>query len=129
MLPVLSKVLAGLKQERIARALGKLGTIFGSYNEWGQPIHEVGRDVSLLGLPEERPDTRHAFRMLCRHIRYVQNFGQIGDLDEISKREKVWWDFITGLEERSGSPVGEMPAERFQEALEASLDVERFALK
>ena len=46
-LPVLSKLLSGLKQERLANALEKLGTIFGGYSEWGQPVHEVGNDVRI----------------------------------------------------------------------------------
>lgn len=76
-LPVVSRLLTGLKQERMARVLEKLGTIFGGYSEWGQPIHEVGRDAELLGLSAERPDSRHAFRRLCRHNRWVQEFGRV----------------------------------------------------
>ncbi len=128
-LPVLTKLLSSFKQERLGRALDKLGTIFGGYSEWGQPVHEVGRDVEILGLPEERPDTRHAFRMLCRHNRYVQDFGQVRDLDEISRREKVWWDFCLALEAQTGGPVGAMPAEDFRRAVEDGLDLERFELK
>ena len=61
-------------------ALEKLGTIFGVYGEWGQPVHDVGNDVRILGLPIRRPDTaKHAFRMLCRHNKYVQEFGQVRD--------------------------------------------------
>lgn len=125
-LPVLTKLLAGVKQERLGKALEKLGSIFGSYSEWGQPVHEVGRDVELLGLSPERPNTHHAFRMLCRHNRYVQNFGQVRDLDEISRREKVWWDFCLDLEERTGSPVGAMSAEDFRRAVDEDLDLETF---
>ena len=29
--------------------------IFGGYAEWGQPVHSVGNDVRLLGLPIRRP--------------------------------------------------------------------------
>jgi hypothetical protein len=53
------------------------GTIFGGYGEWGQPIHDVGNDVRILGLPLRRPQTDHAFRMLCRHNRYVQEYGRV----------------------------------------------------
>ncbi len=116
-LPLVTKVLRRVKQERIGSALEKLGTIFGGYSEWGQPIHEVGKDVTLLGLAEERPNSRHAFRMLCRHNRYVQGFGRIRDLDEISKREKAWLEFITELEEEHGKPVGAIPAEDFAKAV------------
>ncbi|MEM7048688.1 MAG: SDR family oxidoreductase [Acidobacteriota bacterium] len=125
-LPVLTRVLKRLKQPKLANALDKLGTIFGGYSEWGQPIHEVGNDVRVLGLTEERPNTRHVFRMLCRHNRYVQDFGQVRDADDISRREKVWWDFILDLEEETGHPVGAMSAEDFRAAVEAGLDLESF---
>jgi nucleoside-diphosphate-sugar epimerase len=125
-LPALTKLLKGLKQERIAHALDKLGTIFGGYSEWGQPIHEVGRDVSILGLPEQRPNTLHAFRMLCRHNRYVQKFGEIKDADEISRREKIWADFCQRIEDETGSPAGATEAEEFHRRVAEQLDVKAF---
>jgi nucleoside-diphosphate-sugar epimerase len=128
-LPVLTRVLKTLRQERLAGALEKLGTVFAGYSEWGQPVHEVGNDVRVLGLPPERPNTEHAFRMLCRHNRYVQDFGQVRDADEISRRERVWWEFIVELEERAGRPVGALPAAVFQAAVAAGLDLDRFDRK
>jgi hypothetical protein len=68
----------------VGAALEKLGTIFGGYGEWGQPIHDVGNDVRILGLPLRRPQTDHAFRMLCRHNRYVQEYGRVRDTDEVA---------------------------------------------
>jgi len=128
-LPALTKLLKGLKQERIANALDKLGTIFGGYSEWGQPIHAVGRDVEILGLPEKRPNTLHAFRMLCRHNHYVQNFGAVKDADEISRREKIWWDFCHELEEETFEPAGATEAKRFHAAVNERLDIEKFEWK
>ncbi|MFN7962009.1 MAG: SDR family oxidoreductase [Thermoanaerobaculia bacterium] len=128
-LPVISKALNRFGQDRLARALEKLGTIFGSYSEWGQPVHEVGNDVRLLGLPKNRPNTVHAFRMLCRHNRYVQQFGQVRDLDEISRRERVWWQLMGELEKTSGQPVGAMAAPEFQRALDKRLDLEKFEFR
>ena len=125
-LPLLTKVLSRLKQERLAIVLEKLGTIFGGYSEWGQPVHEVGNDVRVLGLPEERPNSLHAFRMLCRHNRYVQNFGQVRDLDEVSRRERIWWDFVAALEEEAGQPAGSLEAQPFRDALDRSIDLETF---
>ncbi len=125
-LPILTKVLTGFKQARLANALEKLGTIFGGYSEWGQPVHQVGNDVTVLGLPEQRPNTLHAFRMLCRHNRYVQNFGQVRDLDEISRRERVWWNFVVDLENEAGEPVGAMPAPDFRAALANRLNPATF---
>ena len=79
---------AGSGEPRLASALEKLGTIFGGYGEWGQPVHDVGNDVRILGLPIRRPDTAHAFRMLCRHNKYVQEFGRVRDPDEVARRER-----------------------------------------
>jgi nucleoside-diphosphate-sugar epimerase len=128
-LPSMTRLLKRMKQEKISRALNTLGTIFGGYSEWGQPIHEVGNDVRLLGLSETRPNTQHAFRMLCRHNKYVQNFGKLWDLDEISRREKVWWEFIEDLEKLAGRPAGGMAAVEFRDALRIGLDVTKFERK
>lgn len=125
-LPMLSKTLKGLKQERLAHALQKLGTIFGGYSEWGQPVHEVGKDVDVLGLSDDRPNTEHCFRMLCRHNRWVQDFGKVRDDDEISRREKLWWEFIQELEDETGGPVGAMPAKDFDTAVHEAFDLESF---
>jgi len=128
-LPVLSKMLSRFGQGRLANALEKLGTIFGGYSEWGQPVHEVGNDVEVLGLPPERPVTEHAFRMLCRHNRWVQDFGRVRDSDELSRRERVWRQFILDLEERIGEPVGAMAPEFFQRAVAESLDTDTWEPK
>ena len=50
-LPVVKAALERLGEPKLANALEKLGTIFGGYGEWGQPIHDVGNDVRILGLP------------------------------------------------------------------------------
>ena len=128
-LPVLSKVLTALDQEKLAGALKTLGTIFGGYSEWGQPIHMVGNDVEVLGLPLPRPNTEHVFRMVCRHNRYVQNFGQIKDLDEISRREKIWSELISGIDQSTGEPAGALSAAAFRKMLGAELDLESFTWK
>ena len=126
-LPVLTAVLAKLGQERLGNALQKLGTIFGGYSEWGQPIHEVGKDVRVLGMPENRPNTLHAFRMLCRHNRFVQEFGKVRDDDEISRREEIWWNFIVNLERQTATTAGAIEAAEFQRRLERYLDLETFS--
>ncbi len=121
MLPVFTRLLLLLKQEKTANALGKLATLFGGYSEWGQPIHEVGNDIRVLKLPEPRPDMEYAFRMMCRHNCYVQDFGQVRDPDEIARREKLWRDFIDELEQRIGQPVGTLSAADFQAKAAAHL--------
>jgi hypothetical protein len=113
MLPVVKAVLAGVKQPKLASALEKLGTIFGVYGEWGQPIHDVGNDVRILGLPIRRPDTANAFRMLCRHNKYVQEFARVRDLDEVARREKLWENALAAIEHGSGREVATIPSREF----------------
>lgn len=124
--PAFAKILAGLKQERLAEALDKLSTIFGNYSEWGQPIHEVGKDVEVLGLAAERPDSRNAFRMLCRHNRYVLEYGRVRDLAEVSRRERIWSEVVGDLESRTGRPAGALSAEEFHRDLAELLDAAAF---
>ena len=97
-LPVVKAVLERSGEPKLANALEKLGTIFGGYGEWGQPIHDVGNDVRILGLPLRRPNTENAFRMLCRHNKYVQEFGRVRDLDEIARREQLWEKSLKAIE-------------------------------
>jgi nucleoside-diphosphate-sugar epimerase len=125
-LPVLRALLERLGQERLANALQKLGTIFGGYGEWGQPIHEIGNDVRLLGLSIRRPNTEYAFRMLCRHNKYVQEFGRVRDGDEIARREKVWEQAIDAIELKSGREVGSLAADSFARLLAAEIDLKAF---
>jgi hypothetical protein len=54
-LPLVKALLLALGEPKLAHVLERLGTIFGVYGEWGQPIHDVGNDVRLLGLPIRRP--------------------------------------------------------------------------
>ena len=123
-LPMLSRVLEKLKQPKLARALSKLDEIFGGYSERGQPIHEVGNDVTVLGMPETRPVTEDVFRMLCRHNKYIQDFGQTRDLNEISKRERHWMEFVDELEQTHGASVGSLSPGVFHRALKAHMDLE-----
>ncbi len=125
-LPVLRGVLQRLGQDKLANALEKLGTIFGGYGEWGQPIHEIGNDVRLLGLSIRRPNTEYAFRMLCRHNKYVQEFGRVRDLDEVARRELVWEQAIARIELQSGREVGSLAADSFQRLLAAEIDLKSF---
>ena len=113
-LPIVKTALRRMNQEKLANALEKLGTIFGGYGEWGQPVHKVGNDVRVLGLPLRRPSTEAAFRMLCRHNKYVQNFGQVRDEDEIARREEVWERVIDQIEVRTGRQAAALPPAEFE---------------
>lgn len=125
-LPIVKAVLEKLNEPKLANAIEKLGTIFGGYSEWGQPIHRVGNDVRMLGLPLRRPNTEHAFRMLCRHNRYVQEFGKIRDLEEIARREKVWDTLVDDIELETGHEAGAIPPEEFRQFLEEKIDLKAF---
>jgi len=125
-MPLVRAVLLAANEPKLANVISKLGAIFGVYGEWGQPIHDVGNDVRILGLPIRRPDTAAAFRMLCRHNRYVQEFGKVRDLDEVARRERVWEETIDALEFESGRQVAAMSAREFQEHLGARLDLKTF---
>jgi len=125
-LPVMTKLLQLCNQDKLSNALYKLGTIFGGYSEWGQPIHEVGNDHFVLGLSENRPDTELAFRMLCRHNNYVQEFGLVRDASEIARRERIWKQALRCIEEDSGVNPASMSPKRFKAALVHYIDMDRF---
>jgi nucleoside-diphosphate-sugar epimerase len=125
-LPLVKTVLARAGEPKLANALERLSTIFGGYGEWGQPVHEVGNDVRILGLPIRRPDTRQAFRMLCRHNRFVQEFGRVRDPDEVARRERVWQAALQAIELGTGRQVGAIPAREFQELIAAEVDLRAF---
>ncbi len=55
-LPVVKAVLERSGEPKLANALDKLGTIFGGYGEWGQPIHDVGNDVQDPRPAAEAPE-------------------------------------------------------------------------
>lgn len=128
-LPLITTILKKMNEPRLASALEKLGTIFGGYGEWGQPIHSVGNDVRVLGLPLRRPNTYYAFRMLCRHNKLVQEFGKVKDPDEIARRERVWTDALARVEKESGRQAASLEAEEFRRRIGEVLDLKAFAFK
>ncbi len=128
-LPLVKAVLNRVGEPKLANALERLATIFGGYGEWGQPVHEVGNDVRILGLPIRRPDTRHAFRMLCRHNRFVQDYGRVRDPDEIARRERAWGQALEAIEHGTGRQAGALPAGEFRELLAAEIDLKSFVRK
>lgn len=125
-LPVVKAVLERSGEPKLANALDKLGTIFGGYGEWGQPIHDVGNDVRILGLPLRRPNTENAFRMLCRHNKYVQEFGKVRDLDEIARREHLWEKTLRAIEHTTGRQVASIPPDEFRRFLSQRLELKGF---
>jgi len=124
-LPLATSLLSALGQRKLASALERLETIFGAYSEWGQPVHGVGNDVKVLGLPARRPDSVQAFRMLCRHNRYVLGFGRVQDPDEIARRERRWQETLDEIEFETGRPAGTLPPAQFREQIQPLLDLWR----
>ena len=87
----------------------------------------MGNDVRILGLPIRRPNTEHAFRMLCRHNKYVQEFGRVRDADEMARREQVWEKAIEAIELQTGHEVGLGHARRdFRRLLAEQIDLRAF---
>jgi nucleoside-diphosphate-sugar epimerase len=125
-LPIVKAALNQLGETRLAEVLEKLGTIFGVYGEWGQPIHDVGNDVRILGLPIRRPDTAQTFRMLCRHNRYVQEYGKVRDQDEIARRERIWDGAIEAIEFETGRQVASLSPRSFLRFFSERLDLRTF---
>ncbi len=128
-LPLAKAVLIKFNEPKLANVIEKLGTVFGGYSEWGQPIHEVGNDVRILGLPIRRPDTRAAFRMLCRHNKYVQEFGKLRDQEEIARRELAWGQALDRIEFKTGRQVASIEPDDFRRLLSAELDLKTFRLR
>jgi hypothetical protein len=86
----------------------------------------VGNDVRILGLPKQRPDTAAIFRMLCRHNKYVQEFGRVRDPDEIARRERMWEEAIDQIEYDSGRQVASMRPGEFRRLLSERIDPRSF---
>ena len=90
----------------------------------------MGNDVRILGLPLRRPDTEHAFRMLCRHNRYVQEFGRVRDADEIgSPRARLGRGDRGASSSETGHEIGAVPAERFRRLMAEEIDLRAFELR
>ena len=125
-LPLYKAVLEASGDKKLAGIVEKLSSIFGVYGEWGQPIHDVGNDVRLLGLPIRRPETAASFRMLCRHNKYVQEFARVRDADEIARRERAWEQAIDAIEYETGRQVASIPAREFRQLLADRIELSSF---
>jgi nucleoside-diphosphate-sugar epimerase len=128
-LPLYKAVLLAVGDKKLANVVEKLGSIFGVYGEWGQPIHDVGNDVRLLGLPIRRPETAKSFRMLCRHNKYVQEFAKVRDLDEIARRERIWEEAIEAIEYETGREVAAIPPREFRQLFADRVELASFKVR
>ena len=125
-LPIVKTALLRMNEPKLANAIEKLGTIFAGYGEWGQPIHDVGNDVRLLGMSIRRPSTELAFRMLCRHNKYVQDFGNVRDPDEVARRENVCEKAIDAIEFRTGRRAASLDPDEFLRLISQEIDLKTF---
>ncbi len=125
-LPLARALLSVAGDQPFVRSLEKLGSIFGFYSEWGQTVHDVGEDVRTLGLPGQRPDGRVAFRMLCRHNRYVQEFGRIREGREVARREALWERVIDDIEYETGRAAAVLSPLEFRRQVEARVELDGF---
>jgi len=125
-LPLYKALLLAMGDHKLASVVEKLGSIFGVYGEWGQPIHDVGNDVRLLGLPIRRPETAGSFRMLCRHNKYVQEFARVRDADEVARRERVWEEAIEAIEYDTGREAAAIRAREFRQLLADRVELRSF---
>ena len=73
-----------------------------------------------------RPNTEHAFRMLCRHNKFVQDFGKVRDPDEISRREFLWEKVLGEIEHKTGRQVASLPPDEFRRFLTQRIDLKTF---
>jgi len=119
LLPLACAALELVGRNKTARRLRRLGSVFAGYSERGQPLHKVGNDVAVLGLPAERPDMTAALRMLCRHNQWVLEFGAVRDAGEVARRESAWGELVERIEQRAGCPAGCMGAGEFRDMLGA----------
>ena len=123
-LPIVKGVLEKLGEPKLGSALEKLGTIFGAYGEWGQPIHDVGNDVRILGLPIRRP-AHASTRSACSAATTAtcRSTAACATRDEVARREQAWGKAVDDIELRTGHEVGAIPPEDFRRLLAEEIDL------
>ena len=67
--------------------------------------------------------------MLCRHNKYVQEFGKIRDLDEIARRELLWEKVLGEIEHTTGHQAASIPPADFRRLLSQRLELKGFREK
>lgn len=114
-------IAALLKCARLGKALPslrKLTKIFAAYSEWGQPKHEVGKDLEILGLGP-RLDMEQVMRTVMRHNQYVQQFGKVRG-EEVYRRERLWEVFCQDLLSKYAVPMlADIPAATFHSEVQS----------
>jgi len=118
--PILKATFGMIGMGKLYKRLEVLFNIFGGYAEWGQPNHVLGNDVRLLGLSEKRPDLEQVLRLMCRHNKWVQEWGVVRDRDEIARREKIWKKFFADLVAKTGKKPKDITPAEFNQAVKAA---------
>jgi hypothetical protein len=64
--------------------------------------------------------------MLCRHNRFVQEYGRLRDPDEIARRERLWEKAISKMEFETGRKAASIGADEFRQLLAREIDLKAF---
>jgi hypothetical protein len=64
--------------------------------------------------------------MLCRHNRYVQEYGRVRDPDEVGRRERIWERAMEQIEFRTGREAASLEAGEFRQRLAEEIDLATF---
>jgi hypothetical protein len=67
--------------------------------------------------------------MLCRHNKYVQEFGRVRDPDEVARREQVWTEALEAIEFDSGRQVAALEAGEFRRLIASRVDLRTFRMR
>ena len=66
---------------------------------------------------------------MCRHNRYVQQYGRVRDADEVARRERLWSAALSRIERETGHEAGAMGAAEFRKWLGGEIDLATFIPK
>jgi hypothetical protein len=129
--PVVGLLARGRSQSKrgpVAKIASLIGVFLG-YAETPPANYEVGNDERLLGLSPPEQATVDAVRLLCRHNRYVLDYGRVRGLAEIVRREQVWTDVIRAIERDEGVAAARLSPQSFDRLVSSYLETTTFQPK
>ena len=126
-LPVVKAVLERSGEPKLANALDKLGTIFGGYGEWGQPIHDVGqrREDPRPAAPAPEHRARVPDALPAQQVRAGVRQGPRPRRDR-PPRAPVGEDVLKAIEHTTGRQVASIPPDEFRRFLVQRIDLKGF---
>ena len=123
-LPLVKALLLALGEPKPAHVLERLGTIFGVYGEWGSRSTTWATTCACSACRSGGPTP--SLPSAGRHNKYVQEFGQVRDLDEVARRERLRENAIDEIEFETGRQVASMRPREFRRLLGERLDPRTF---